>query len=286
MTVHFLMPSFTALDLRKLLPDSVNAFIEDSRAQGHSEKTIYVRVELLTRVNSIVISEGLSGLEDMTRQDIARWLAGLKLSSTSKATYFSHLRAYFNFLVVTGRLPASPMEGMKRPKENQTVPRPLPAADVARLLAIEEEPYRTAVRLALYAGLRAMEIAKLTRENITEDSISVVAGKGGKNAHLPTHPIICEMVRDRGPGPVCPDPVTGGHMNADQMSCRYAYYVTRLGMPKCGLHRLRHTYATKLLRGGANIRVVQELMRHSSLATTARYTAVDDDEKRAALAVL
>jgi len=49
------------------------------------------------------------------------------------------------------------------------------------------------------------------------------------------------------------------------------------------IHRCRHTYATALLRSGVNIRVVQELMRHSSLASTQRYTAVDEDERRDAI---
>lgn len=51
-------------------------------------------------------------------------------------------------------------------------------------------------------------------------------------------------------------------------------------------HRTRHSYGTALLRGGANIRVVQELMRHSSLATTAAYLGVDEDERRRAIALL
>jgi integrase/recombinase XerD len=54
-------------------------------------------------------------------------------------------------------------------------------------------------------------------------------------------------------------------------------------MPDMHLHRGRHYFATALLRGGANIRVVQELMRHSSLATTAKYLAVSADELRAAV---
>lgn len=280
-----LTPGFTVQTLRALLPASVDAYEADSRAQGHTEATIDRRLKLFARVNADAITRGLGSLDEMTREDVTRYLSRPELGTSSKGTYFSYLRNYFDFLVATDRLVRSPMAGMKPPKQNLPVPRPLQPEPLERVLAITDEPWHTAVRLALYAGLRAMEIAALTRADINEEFIEI-KGKGGKSAHLPTHPAIWETVRDRGPGPLCPDPATGGHLSAQDMSCGYAQYVTKLGLPKTALHRLRHTYATKLLRGGVNIRVVQELMRHSSLATTARYTAVDEAEKRAALTCL
>jgi site-specific recombinase XerD len=140
--------------------------------------------------------------------------------------------------------------------------------------------------LALYAGLRAHEIAKIRGEDVTEDTI-YVRGKGGVDAQIPTHPVVWALALDR--------PRTGwwfpssastlGHVRSTSVSTETTKLFTANGI-EGSIHRCRHTYATQLLRAGANIRVVQELMRHKSLSSTQIYTAVDEEELRNGIAGL
>jgi len=158
--------------------------------------------------------------------------------------------------------------------------------EVDALLSTVTGDARTWVLLGLLAGLRAHEIAQLRGEDVTQDSI-YVTGKGGQRAAIPTHPDLWQLAQAYPrhgwwfPSPRYP----GRHILHSSVSIRISGIFRELGISG-GVHRCRHTYGTRLLRGGANIRVVQTLMRHQDLATTAIYCAVDEDERRAAVSLL
>lgn len=109
-----------------------------------------------------------------------------------------------------------------------------------------------------------------------------VIGKGGRTAVLPTHPAIWKAAQ-RHDGYWFPS--RGGHVSALTVSLRVSRVFWAIGV-EGSFHRCRHYYGTSLLRAGVNIRVVQELMRHASLATTAAYLGVDQEEKQAAILAL
>ena len=141
--------------------------------------------------------------------------------------------------------------------------------------------------LAAYAGLRVHEVAKIHGRDIDwfNDSI-VVTGKGGKTARIPLHDRLVVLARDMPrddwwfPSPSRPGPVRSHAVSAS----------IRRTMQTCGYdgkpHQLRHFYGTELVRAGVHLRVVQQLMRHESPATTAIYTQVDDEQLRAGIAAL
>ena len=138
--------------------------------------------------------------------------------------------------------------------------------------------------LALLAGLRAHEIAKIRGEDVTADLI-YVEGKGQVRAALPTHPDIWALAqRHDEPGYWYPGP-EDGHLRGNTISIRVGQLFRGLNITG-SIHRCRHTYGTRLLRRGAHIRTVQKLMRHASLATTQVYTDVSDDELRDAIGLL
>jgi integrase/recombinase XerC len=139
--------------------------------------------------------------------------------------------------------------------------------------------------LAAYAGLRCCEIAQLDRSDITEQAVTIRRGKGGRPGVVPTHPAVWAAVRDLPLGPLAWDD-HGGVASSQWVSIRTAvYYRRQLGL-HFGLHRLRHWYGTSAYRATRDIRVVQELMRHATPATTAGYTLVDDEERAAAVRAL
>jgi integrase/recombinase XerD len=143
-----------------------------------------------------------------------------------------------------------------------------------------------AATLARYSGLRAAEISRAVRTDIDERDIRVL-GKGGRTDMLPTHEAIWDLVRDRCDGPLVLS-VRDSVFTPSGISHAFGVRMRQLGIPVT-LHQFRHLYATSLLRApedggaGANLRIVQELCRHASVATTANYTQVTDRERRAAV---
>jgi integrase/recombinase XerD len=223
------------------------------------------------------------GIGGMTADNIFEWLGREGLSRWTRATYYANLKDFCEFLMVGGYLDASPMDDdlVRKPKRPKSLPRPLSEEEVDRVLAVAKGRERDWIMLALLAGLRVHEIAKIRGEEISPDGIYVV-GKGQVEATLPIHPDLWAMaLRYPRHGWWFPSPY-GGHIESDTITARVTALFRPLGI-EGSVHRLRHVYGTRLLRNGTNVRVVQKLMRHGSLETTALYTAVDEDEQRAAI---
>ena len=218
---------------------------------------------------------------DQPPERLASWLA--EFDGWTRLTYHSYLTSIYEWLVATGSAVVNPMPGIKKPPSPRPRPRPLTDRQLDDVLTTATPRVRAYLLLGYLAGLRAHEIAKMHGRDITETGLFVL-GKGQRSETLPTHPLLWELAqafpRD---GYWFPSPVaTREHVLAESVTVRVSHLFRSLGI-EGATHRARHTYATTLLRGGANLRVVQELMRHSSLATTALYLGVDEDERRAAI---
>jgi site-specific recombinase XerC len=138
---------------------------------------------------------------------------------------------------------------------------------------------RLAIMLAAYAGLRRAEIAGLHADDIG-DRMLTVTGKGSKTRRVPIHPMLEEqlrIVKARG-GYIFPN-VNGEPMKPDSLGRRIA----RALPGKWSAHSLRHYYAGNVYRASHDLRAVQELLGHSSIATTQIYTQVNDDDLHAAV---
>lgn len=224
------------------------------------------------------------GLDGLTTDNVRDWLSREGLSAWSRATYYAHLKSLCEFLVAAGYLESSPMEAVRKPSRPKMTPKPLSEAEVDQVLAAAVGRTRDIIQLALLTGLRAHEIAKIRAEDITPTGVRVL-GKGGKDATLPTHPEVWALaLRYSRTGYLFPSPY-GGHITPDTLTGIVSKFFDTLEI-EGSIHRCRHTYGTRLLRSGVNIRIVQELMRHTNLETTAGYTAVSEDELAAAIALL
>lgn len=218
---------------------------------------------------------------DVPPEQIAAFL--LRYSGHTLRTYHDHLRALYRWLVDTGRLAANPLETLPRPPTPKPRPRPLSRDDAARSLMHASGDLRAYLLLGRYAGLRAHEIAKFSGEDIDADALYVL-GKGGQRAILPTHPVLWDLAKSYPrEGYWFPsERAAAGHITPHAVTMRVSRHFARLGIDGSS-HRNRHLYGTELLRAGANLRVVQELMRHADLTTTVRYLGVDQEEKVAAI---
>lgn len=257
------------------------------RSQARSPRTIAQRLRMAAKVLEQWPDPGAA-----TTNDVTDWLgrAAGDLSNWSRATYHSDVRAFFKWLFDAGHLHADPTDSglMKRPKAHSRIPKPLTPAEEARALRFAHGNLEAWLLLALRAGLRASEIAAFRGEEIGEDFI-VLTGKGSKDGAIPTHPELWALTEHYPRrGWWFPSPTHDGHVSGKSVGILVGRHFRspEVDIPTGSIHRCRHSYATSLLRRGANLRKVQTLMRHSSPATTAIYTAVDEDELRAAINLL
>lgn len=266
--------------------DLIRAYTAHLIAGGSADTTLRLRTQLLERL-SVELPAGLAGA---TTQDLAQWLAERSWARWTRYTYFCGISAFYGWAHRAGLLPGNPAAGLMRPRIPRGAPRPATEEQLARALAMVPEPWRTAIVLGAYAGLRCAEIASLRREQVRQDTLRV-RRKGGRVAELPTHDLIWSAVVDLPAGPVVPRP-SGRPYTSDGLSHRVAAALARAGLTPLTLHWFRHRYATTLLLPveyggvGADIRTVQELMGHASLESTQLYTQVTSAQRRRAVAAL
>ena len=251
------------------------------RAANLSYRTIEERIK---RVRQAANEIGAPAHE-LTAYQIARWI-GDKGSAATQNTYYCHLNAYYTFLVRAHLRGDNPMEMFSAPKRKVGTPRPIHPEEFIAVLAHPQltETTRDKILLAAYAGLRVHEIAKIQGRDINLRAQKIfVRGKGSREDYIPLHPDLCELARKYPQGywfPSPKDPTT--HVTSKRICAAISRAFERVGV-QATAHQLRHYYATELLNAGTDVRVVQTLMRHASLATTAIYTKVSEEQQRKAL---
>lgn len=218
---------------------------------------------------------------DVAGENVARWLDAYQ--GWTRYTYHNHLQCLFGWLVERGHVQVDPMTKIRQTPRPRPRPTPLSEVDLTRALTSATPRVRSYLMLGYLAGLRAFEIAKIHGGDVDPLSVHVV-GKGGQSWTLPTHPALWELAqtypRD---GYWFPSPLAHReHVGAGAVSNSVAALFRSLGLHGA-THRARHTYGTRMLRNGTNVRVIQTLLRHSSLTTTEWYLGVDEDERRAAV---
>lgn len=256
-------------------------------AQRLSRRTIDERV----RVIRLLHAETGIQPTTITAIDIVEWLADHDddWSDSTAATYTSYLNAWFKWLQITDRRADNPMVKVGIPRVPEREPRPTTDADVVRLLQTRMwTSTRRMILLALLAGLRVHEIAQIRGEDIDFSTRMLwVRGKGRRLKSVPMHPLLVEMAAEM--------PAAGwwfpmrGHESEHVLPKSVSDIIGRT-MRRAGVrgtpHCLRHWYASTMLENGVDIRVVQELLRHKSLATTQIYTKVPDGRRHEAIATL
>ena len=237
---------------------------------------------------------GVEGPSGVDRLHLRRYLASLgtrKLARATIARKAAALRCYFSWQVRQGRLSSDPARFLRAPSGGGRLPRVLSRGEVTSLLDVGAETpvdrRDLAVLELLYAaGLRVSELCGLDRGDIDLRGRTVtVLGKGGKQRRVPVHAAATAALRawfedgrDQMEGP--PEAAFVNRRGARLGPRDVRRILDRRAASPTHPHALRHTYATHLLDGGADLRVVQELLGHSSLATTQIYTHVSKERLR------
>lgn len=251
---------------------------------------------------------GVTTLAAVTIRSVRSWLAGQQTRGRGRATLqrrAAAARGFFEWAERTGRIEANPAETLRSPKRTRRLPATVDRADAVAMLeqaiaaaAADEGPVGrrdVAMLELLYStGIRVSELCGLDLTDLDGDrNLIRVFGKGAKERSVPLgapalrawHAWVA--VRGQLAGPDSGQAVFLGERGG-RIDPRVVRRVVHRafgavdGAPDLGPHGLRHAMATHLLEGGADLRSVQEMLGHSSLATTQIYTHVTDERLRAA----
>ena len=223
-------------------------------------------------------------------------LSERELSRPTVARKISSLKNFFKFLLKDKVILSLDVSIFKSPKLKRSYPKSIDSDLVAKafvsLMDKENDHWINlrdrAVMLLLYgSGLRISEALSLKKKEAPNSDWLRVKGKGNKYRDVPLLPIICEGVKEY--LDLCPYDVKedeplflgkrGGELSPRIIQRRVENLRYELGLPSHTTpHALRHAFATHLLSGGADLRAIQQLLGHSSLSTTQRYTDVNESE--------
>jgi site-specific recombinase XerD len=249
-----------------------------------------------------------AGLEpgEVRHRDVRRYGAALSSAEAAPATVarkLAAIRGLYDFLVRSERVGQNPANLVSSPKREQKLPRVLSAEQVQGLL--EQIPARTSLELrdramlelAYSCGLRCEEIVNLDVGALDYESEQIrVLGKGGKERLLPVgEPArrALERYEAKGRHALGTDPAeralflskSGRRLSNSDVTRRLGLWVREAALAGgISPHSLRHSFATHLLEGGADLRTIQELLGHSSISTTQIYTRIDATRLREAYA--
>jgi integrase/recombinase XerC len=269
---------------RRLAPNTVSAYRRD-----------------LEQLATFLGRDG-SSLEGAAYPLLRRFLAQqhtLGYARASIARRVGAIRTFYRWAVSAGRVSADPSLLLGRPKVVSRLPSVLRASEAASLAEAPGPPVgddpivravalrdRAALELLYGSGLRVGEVAGLTLDRVDVDRARVlVLGKGSKERDVPISEYAAEAIDGylhEGRPVMAPDGSRHLFFNRrrrpfserDIRSMVQRYGATLLPGRRVTPHTLRHSFATHLLEGGADIRAVQELLGHASVATTQRYTHV------------
>jgi len=290
------------------LPDSwaraLTEFEADLRRRAAAEKTRHAYGADVARFGRWCARQGLEAGEVDVRA-VRRYAASLSqggLGPSSLARNVASLRSFYRMLREHGVVGANPAELLVLPKRPRTLPHVLRPEELAQLL--DRIPAttpldlrdRAMLEIAYSSGLRAEELVTLTLDSVNFDAEQVrIEGKGSKTRLVPVGEPALRALRaylERGRPALVHNgerallvSKSGRGLSTSDVRRRLRIWSGRAGIGgSAHPHALRHSFATHLLNGGADLRAIQELLGHSSLSTTQVYTQVESARLRRAYA--
>ena len=270
--------------------------------KGASVQTSHAYKLDIARFVTYVSVKGASSPTNVSARMLREYVYHLKdlgLSAASIRRNVSAVRTYFKFLVGEGHVVRDPSERLETPKRWRTLPEVLAVEEVEKLLAAPslDEPLafrdRAMLELAYGAGLRVSEWISLSvRDVMLQDHLVRVFGKGAKERLVPIGrraiAAIAVYLRELRPSLEKGEGKGILFLNArgQPLSRMGAWKILRKYVKQAGItkpvspHTLRHSFATHLLEGGADLRAVQEMLGHVDISTTQIYTHVDREYLR------
>ena len=269
--------------------------------KGYSANTLdaYMRdVDKLFRYLAVEQVDVLDvKLEDL--EHFAAFISDLGIGPRSLARILSGVRQFYRFLVIDGYLEVDPTELLESPKQPDHLPEVLSTAEVDLLeQAIDLSKWeghrnRAIIEVLFSCGLRVSELTNLKLSNLyVEEQYIRVMGKGSKERLVPISPRALDELNywfaDRNVMKIKPGEEDyvflnrrGHHLTRTMILIMIKRYAVEAGIKKTiSPHTLRHSFATSLLEGGADLRAIQAMLGHESIGTTEIYTHIDTSTLR------
>lgn len=269
--------------------------------KGYSANTLdaYMRdVDKLYRYLAVEQVDVLDvKLEDL--EHFAAFISDLDIGPRSLARILSGVRQFYRFLVIDGYLEVDPTELLESPKQPDHLPEVLSTAEVDLLeQAIDLSKWeghrnRAIIEVLFSCGLRVSELTNLKLSNLyIEEQYIRVMGKGSKERLVPISPRALDELNywfaDRNVMKIKPGEEDyvflnrrGQHLTRTMILIMIKRYAVEAGIKKTiSPHTLRHSFATSLLEGGADLRAIQAMLGHESIGTTEIYTHIDTSTLR------
>jgi len=272
--------------------------------RGLSKNTLSAYKADLAKYRDFLDQNSLSELSITRSQlsDFLQWLNSQNLKAASSARILAAVRGYQKYLLLENLRTDDPSQQVKSPKLPKRLPKALTQGQVmSLLLASGPEPddetadvlrlrNRAILELMYSSGCRVSEVAQLDLDEMVQGGWVRIRGKGSKERLVPVgsfaqRAIDAYLIRSR---PLLAAKAGGPALFLNQRGTRLSrqsiWEIIQSAGEGCGLtvspHSLRHSFATHLIEGGADVRVVQELLGHASVATTQIYTLVTIDTLR------
>ena len=269
---------------KRLAVLSVDTYLRECR--GFAEHLADVSLEDATAGHVIGYLSARQGREGIDRRTLAKVMSGLS--------------ALFKYLVVEGVRPDNPFEIIDMPRLVRTLPSVYSEEEITTIFSSIDisSPFglrdRALFELVYSCGLRVSEAAGLAVSSFfPEQALVLVCGKGEKERYVPVGEEglywVAKYMKEARPklrknGRLSDDQLflnnRGTGISRKGIWKRFHEIIERAGLPSSKVHSLRHSFATHLLRGGADLRVVQELLGHTDISTTQIYTHLDREDLR------
>lgn len=267
----------------------IEIFLEALAAEkGRSQKTLAAYGSDLRHAQ-----DAIGNLLTATDKDIQNYLSGLDDKASSIARKASSLRTFYKFLMLEKIITKNPTSNIELPKRGRALPKYLSMQEIELLISSADD-IKTSIRLRcmielLYAsGLRVSELCELPMSANLGDRL-LIHGKGAKERLVPMHEAaqdaLHKWLEQRGDSEskyVFPSNGASGHITRDGFFkiLKKCAVLAGIDPHRVSPHVLRHSFASHLLAGGANLRVIQTMLGHEDISTTQIYTHVLPEKLR------
>lgn len=279
-----------------------SAYLKLERSLSGNSVEAYIRDADKIRQYLEVHEKKVSPLQVSTEhlQDMLRWVNELGMQARSQARMISGIKAFYKYLMLENMIQADPSEQIDTPKLGRKLPDTLELEDIDRLIAAidlskaEGERNRAILETLYSCGLRVSELVNLKISELhLESGFIRVTGKGNKERIIPAGKLVSKRIKEylnqirvhQQPAPGEEDIVflnnRGKRLSRVMVFLMIKSLAKKIGLKKSiSPHTFRHSFATSLVEGGADLRAVQEMLGHESITTTEIYTHLDREYLR------
>jgi integrase/recombinase XerD len=295
-TLYLRLSYYYASDVDRILMEFLGYLTIE---KGLAANTCSAYERDVSKYLNFLVGAGIADLNSVEAENVTAFLDSLKKSGMAAASVsraIASLRAFHKFLVLENQLPSNPTEDLRSPRKPLRLPGVL---TIEQVRAILEQPFpetgrgrrdRAIIETLYSCGLRVSELVSLNLADLDfEDGYLLCLGKGSKQRLVPFGWAAKEALQDyllsrsalsRGSHLEQAVFLNAQGRRLSRQSCWKITkkYAAKVGVKNLYPHSLRHSFATHLLKGGADLRAVQEMLGHASISTTQIYTSLTRED--------